>query len=124
MRAIFSEVMPKRAAASRQPATADPTSVAMVRVSFSVIPNIGAIWKAVEGCCSIKLVDGEGMDTGLHVGRHGVEIVGWCEPPAIWITKEAVVAQMVVRVGYQHIEHDPRPKLACDDPPAGRNAGP
>ena len=61
MRAIFSEVMPKRAAASRQPATADPTSVAMVRASVSFMPEHRRnLEGGVERRCSIKLVDGKG----------------------------------------------------------------
>lgn len=50
----------------------------------------------VERCRSVDLVGRKGMDTRLDVGRHGVEIVGWRERPAIRVAKEAVIAQMVV----------------------------
>lgn len=51
------------------------------------------------------------QDARLYVGRHRVQIVGRREPPArLPFVEKTVIAQMVVGIGDQDIEHHPLPE--------------
>ena len=64
-----------------------------------------------EGCCGVVLIDRRGEDARLDIRRHGVHVVRRRQPPALLPRVEkTVIAQVIVRVGNQNIEHQPPPQ--------------
>ena len=53
------------------------------------------------------LVDGEGEACGI---RRRIEVVGGREPPSLSVEEEAVIAEVVIGVGYCDREDDTPPE--------------
>jgi hypothetical protein len=54
---------------------------------------------------------GQGMDPEPDIGRHRIEIVSGGQPPADLVAREAVIAEVVIGIGDQDVEHQPAPEL-------------
>ena len=67
--------------------------------------------RRVERSGRVGLVESERMHAGLHVHGAGVHVEGGSQPPPLRFMQEGVVAQMVVGVRDQDVEHDPPSEL-------------
>ena len=64
-----------------------------------------------KGSGAVIFVNGGGENARLDVERHGVEVIGSSQPPATFDVEKAMIAEMIVAVRNQDIEHDAPPEL-------------
>ena len=65
----------------------------------------------LHGGRRIRLVDRKRVHTRPDVGWHRIEVIRRCETPPIPSWRKPVVAQVVVGVRHQDVEHEPAPEL-------------
>jgi hypothetical protein len=115
-------VRPQSLANRRQRRVTAATSRTIARARAALTLNCGAIASTRgSGAPGVVLVDRERVDARPDVGRDGVEIERGGQPPSTGLVQEAVVAQVIVDIRDQHVEHDAPPQLI--EIARGRRAG-